>query len=580
MRWFLRLLGALAAVLALAVGLLFLIPSERVAALAAREFEQATGRALSFAGDIRPTLWPPGIRTGPVAIANASWSVEGPMATAEDLRVSVALWPLLAGEVRLTQVRVFAPQVLLERDRDRRLNWEMGGRDRLSLARLSVVDGTVTFIDRPAAARHALTDLQADLAMPDPGGPGRLDVETRVEGLPLTLRLEVAEAGSFMAGGVVPLTLDASGHGFSLSFAGRGGLAPLAAEGKIALALDDAGRLGPALGLPPPLAAVPLSLTGEATWTKERSAHLRAGRLTLAGTGIEAAADLVTAGPRPRLEAELAAPVLDLGAFLPAGPRPDAWSTAPIPQGWLHPVDAEVLLNAGRLILGPAESGVVETGPVRLLGTLERGRGVIELREFHIWNGEMTGQLVMNARDGLSMGVDLRAMGLDLAQMTTALTGSARLWGEGEGELRAIGSGNTLAAQMNSLSGQGKFRLSGGGISGIDLAGALQRGEAGSGAGTPFDSLSAGFRIADGVLTSEDLSLSTGALTTTGRGMIGIGPRTLNIRLEPAASAAAAGRLRVPVLISGTWGAPRVRLGVQSATDEAIARERIRLEAQ
>lgn len=570
MRWFLRLLGALAAVLAVAVGLLFLIPSERVAALASREFERATGRAMSFSGDIRPMLWPPGIATGPVAIANAPWSVEGPMATAEDLRVAVALWPLLRGEVVLKNVRVVAPHVLLERDRAGRMNWQIEGGERLSLARLSVQDGTLTFIDRPAAARSTLTGLRADLVRLGPAA--RLDLEAQAEGMPVMLRLEAAEAGAALSNGVSPLTLDMATHGVAVTFAGRGGLQPLAAEGRVDVSLSDAGAAGAALGLPAPVVDVPLRLTGQVTWTKDRSAHLRDGQIVFGDTTLEAAADFTTAGPRPRLEAELSAPRLDLSAFLPPGPRPDAWSPVPIPQGWLHPIDAEVALSAGGLTLG-----AVTTGPVRLLGSLERGRGVVDLREFRLWGGEATGQFVMNARDGFSMGADLRATGIDLAALSTALSGSAVLTGTGEGELRAIGLGNTLAAQMNSLSGQGGFRLSEGEVRGLDLASALRRD---SGVATPFDTLTAGFRIADGVLTSEDLRLTSGGLATSGRGMIGIGPRTLNIRLEPVASAAAGARLRVPLLIAGTWGAPQIRLGVQSAADEAVAREKQRLDAE
>lgn len=572
MRWFLRLLGALAAGLALAVGLVFLIPSDRVAALASREFERATGRAMSFSGEIRPTFWPPGISTGPVAIANAPWSVEGPMATAEDLRVGVALWPLLRGEVRLAQMRILRPQVILERDREGRLNWDTG-RDSpgLPVARLSVSDGTVTFIDRPGGGRWTLSGLNADLTAPDPAGPARLDVEAEWQGLPFTLRADLGEAAAIAAGRVTGLRLAAEGHGITLAFDGRAGISPPAAEGRIDLALADAGALGPALGLPPPGAPVPLALTGQATWTAERSAHLRDGRITLAGAEIAAAADLVTAGGRPRLEAELAAPQVDLTPFLPQPSAADAWSPAPLPQGWLHPVDAEVGLAAGRLVLGP-----VEAGPVRLLGTLDRGRGVIALREFHAYGGELTGQLAMNARDGLSMGAELRATGIDLGGLSAALSGAARITGRGEGEIRVIGTGNSLAAQMNALSGQGRLALAEGEIRGLDLAGALQGG--GRAAATPFDRLAAGFRIADGVLTSEDLVLSGAGLTTTGHGMIGIGPRTLNLRLEPVASAAAGARLRVPVLIAGTWAAPQVRLGVASAADEAVARERKRLE--
>src|SRR5690606_26082881 len=96
MRRPLRLVGLLLflplALILLAVAILHLIPPERVAAIASREVEQATGRAVHFTGDIRPVVWPrPGIRTGALEVENAPWSVEGPMIMADGIMVGIRL---------------------------------------------------------------------------------------------------------------------------------------------------------------------------------------------------------------------------------------------------------------------------------------------------------------------------------------------------------------------------------------------------------------------------------------------------------------------------------------------------------
>lgn len=78
MRWLVRLAAVLFGLAALFLVALVLMPRERVAELAAREFEAATGRDLTISGDVRPSIWPRlGVRTGPVTVANAPGPTRG-----------------------------------------------------------------------------------------------------------------------------------------------------------------------------------------------------------------------------------------------------------------------------------------------------------------------------------------------------------------------------------------------------------------------------------------------------------------------------------------------------------------------
>ncbi|PKP80663.1 MAG: hypothetical protein CVT80_14045 [Alphaproteobacteria bacterium HGW-Alphaproteobacteria-2] len=116
MRWIVRLVLVAIVLGLLGLGALFLIPAERVAAVAARQFEAATGRALSIEGDLRPTLWPViGISTGAVSIANAPWSEAGPMIAADALVIGVEALPLLSGDIAVRELRIEKPRILLER---------------------------------------------------------------------------------------------------------------------------------------------------------------------------------------------------------------------------------------------------------------------------------------------------------------------------------------------------------------------------------------------------------------------------------------------------------------------------------
>ena len=128
MRWLIRSVLGLVVLVLLGVAMVLMIPSDRIAALAADRFAQITGRTLVIDGAVRPSFFPTlGVQTGPVSVSNAAWSTQGDMLRAEGLAISIDMAALIAGEVKITAIRAQAPQLLLERARDGRENWVFGG---------------------------------------------------------------------------------------------------------------------------------------------------------------------------------------------------------------------------------------------------------------------------------------------------------------------------------------------------------------------------------------------------------------------------------------------------------------------
>ncbi len=111
MRWLLRIATGLAVLVIAVVAVISLIPSERVAALAASEFQRLFGRELQITGEVKTRLWPVlGVETGPVTIANADWSdADAPMFTAEKLVIGVNAASLLGVPCRSRPSRLPAP---------------------------------------------------------------------------------------------------------------------------------------------------------------------------------------------------------------------------------------------------------------------------------------------------------------------------------------------------------------------------------------------------------------------------------------------------------------------------------------
>jgi len=216
----------------------------------------------------------------------------------------------------------------------------------------------------------------------------------------------------------------------------------------------------------------------------------------------------------------------------------------------------------------------------RALITVDRARAVIDIRQMAAYGGAITGDFVVNGRGGLSVGGRLAFAGLQTEPLLTDLAGYDRLVATGDMELSFLGVGNSIAAIMASLEGDGSLELGQGELRGLDIGGMLRTldaGYVGEGQKTIFDGLAGTFTIAGGVLSNSDLKLVAPYLTASGAGELGLGDRTIDYRIRPTALAAedGTGGVMVPLLITGPWAKPRFQLDL-----EGIAREKMEAEAK
>ena len=607
MRWIIRVAMALLVFALILVGAVFLIPAEKVAALAAREFSKITGRELVISGSVRPSFYPVlGVKTGPISVANAQWSDEGPLVQAASMEIAVDIAALMAGDVRITGLQVTDPVIVLERNEEGLANWDFraisggGGTARpatpgqgtpftLDLAALS--GGSLRFIDHAAGTVVEVDAIEAEARVPDFNGVATLTGSARISGQDVAINGTIAEFAPFLAGRLVAVEVAAQAGAADVSFDGRMSLSPLAAEGAVAADLGDMAALFGLAGmdgldLPQGLGAGSVAVDGAVTVTPEGSVHLRDGVISLDGNRLTGDLDLVTAGERPKLSAKLAAGELALAGVAEAGgggngaASAGGWSDATIDVSALGAMDATVSLTASAI-----DFGTTKVAATRLLMTLDRARAVFDLRELAVYGGGVTGEFVVNGRKGLSVGGDLRFAGIALQPLLNGLVGYDRLTGTGDVAVKFLGVGNSEAALMQGLSGSGTLSLTKGEVAGVDVPGMLRTLDtsyAGEGAKTVYDAVMGSFTIEDGVLTNDDLSLDAPGLTATGRGTIGIGARDLDYRIRPTAvvKGGDAAGLSVPLLITGTWADPKFRLDLESIAQEKLEAEAAELQAR
>ena len=608
MRWVIRLVALVVVLAVVAIASFFLLPSDRIARIAADQITSATGRQVTMSGDTTISFYPVlGVSTGAVTVANADWSTSGPMLTAESLKIGVEPTALFGGDIRITGLEAVKPEILLERATDGRVNWELGVEgvaasgqapegqvarsERLSLTldRALITKAALSYVDHATSERFDLRDMSLDLRWPDYNGAATFEASASLAGQPVNLAGQLEKVGNFIDGGVSDLQAKVVASGGVVSFDGRAGAQPQVG-GRLTADLDNTAAFLAAFGvsgvdIPQGLGRA-VSLSSDLTLTPDMRLSLRDTTLGLDQNRLTGAADIHLGGAKPQVNAQLNADALDFSALaasssggadsggtgggaVPAG----GWPTTPIDASALALADAEVALVASSVDLGD-----FKLGKTRSLITLDRSRAVFELRELRAYSGLITGQFVMNNRSGLSVGGQMTAADIDLKSFLTDAVDISRFATTGDAEVSFLGVGQSLHAIMNSLKGDGSIKTGRGVISGIDLDRLMRSGDFGDGT-TVFDSLSASFTMQQGNLFNSDLLLGLPLARARGEGRIGLGARDIDYLFTPTLLEGENRKgLAIPVRVRGPWSNPKITPDLEKALDLNLKAEKEKLE--
>jgi len=161
-KWILGILTALVVVVTLTIYIVLLnYDFNTFKPLIVQTVKDMTGRELTLAGDIRLKIGPaPALTTEGAGFQNASWGSRPQMVKVRRLEVQIALLQLVVGNVRIKQLNLIEPDILIETDRSGRSNLKFRPPQktekrsfaiekyilpRISFGKISILNANVTF---------------------------------------------------------------------------------------------------------------------------------------------------------------------------------------------------------------------------------------------------------------------------------------------------------------------------------------------------------------------------------------------------------------------------------------------------
>ncbi len=201
-----KILYGLLAFLALLVVAAFLAPSfldwERLKPEIEARVEAATGRTLHIDGDIAIALLPtPRLTVADLRLANLPGAAAPEMARIDSADLTLALGPLMGGDIEITHIALVEPVLELERLADGRPNWvfepaagETGGergekRAAVRIDSVAVTGGAVVLRSHGGRPLERIEGIDADFTARSPQGPFRGEGRFILQGAAVDFRL-------------------------------------------------------------------------------------------------------------------------------------------------------------------------------------------------------------------------------------------------------------------------------------------------------------------------------------------------------------------------------------------------------
>ncbi len=514
-----------------------------------RLVKEHTGRTLQLKGPLEMAFWPSlGAKVSQVALSERAADRE--FLSLADAHASVALLPLLRGEVIVDRVRVSGLKAQIVKDKQGRFNFQdlieakPGEKPaakpapdegspspvKFDIAGIQIENAALAYRDLASGEEIALSDFNLETGRVSENAQGEIDLSTALKRNQPPLDAKLALNGRYA------LKPEAIGLDFTAK-------------------LDDSTVQG----------------------------KLDIARAAQMSYGFDLAIDQI-----------------NLDRYLPSSekkkPAPPAGKKAEAPKAEDAPVDLSGLkgLDAkGQLQIGALQVQGLKLANLKTKVSAAGGKAEIGPHSASLYEGSLAGSLTL---DGNANRVTLKETLTNIAvgPLLRDLAEQDRVEGRGNVSLDVSAAGKTVNALKSALAGSAKVHLRDGAIKGVDIGALLRKARSALGSGssqaadakekTDFSELSASFSIKNGVAHNEDLEVKAPLFRLDGAGDIDIGKSTIDYVAKASVVATAQGQggkeleqlagLTIPVHLTGPLADMKYQVDYRAAAGD-LAKSRV-----
>jgi len=595
---FKRLGLALAAVLGIAAGLLtimsFLISAETARDAVKAEIRSVAGLEPVLRGPVSISFFP----FGTVTLENVTIGEDtagNKALTAERLLARLRFFPLLIGQIEVSDITLVHPTVSVLLEPGGKSNWTSLARTlstalrpseghSASFSEIRIDNGSVVIRDDARGVAETITNIDGSLAWPSMfssfAATGRFDWRgERIDGT-----LSLTDFVAALDGDPSGVKLRLTGAPLKFAFEGQFSNRPTwKIEGTVAAdspSLRDAVRWAGNKQLPG---------GGFNRFSLKAKTNLVGSTLALSSVDIEldgnTAEGVLTfaSDGRKTLQGTLAAEALNLTPYvstvrLLAGDERQ-WNALPIALDNLAGIDLDLRLSAAH-----AKVSGVKFGRTAIAANLRGGQLTVTVGESLSFGGIVKGSL--DLAKSQSGDAEVKAQGqfvdVDLQNCLAALIGTSRVEGKGNLDFNIEGSGTSVMAVTKTLNGSATLSGLKGAVTGVNVEQLLRRLESRplSGGGdykngrTPYEKLTVALSVTQGIVNADEVRLDGQAVQLNIGGKASIPTRDLDFNgtasLVPA-SPTAGSAFELPFMVRGAWDDPLMLLDTQALIRRAPA---------
>lgn len=627
------LLKVLAAIVGLVVAIVILIPLmlpvDTVFEQVTDKVEQTTNRKLSILGDKTLSLFPAlKLEMNDVHFSNMDSGTQENMISMKQLAINIPWLTLLSGELKLEKFVIMEPNILLEKDKSGKVNWNLfsqpssvtqkQGNDSqlpnqqnnfpsdfdIQLGEVAIYGGTLTYQDAAANVKHVVNDFKLTVKLPSLHQP--LDIKGAVTYMAQRIELDtrVSTPIQAMTSEDFKLETELSSNLFALNFKGEIKEANSVIKGELALK-------GKSIKEIVKWQNIELNAGKTAFNDFEFSGGILFKDNKLSLLNLNATLDeldingqsIIYLGERLNVSANIDLGMLNLNPYLPIDtkleskdedkgkkePEPIIWDETQIDLSALKAVDANIKVKSTGLIFKD-----ITLGQNAFSFQLEKGEAEIAMDEFNAYKGKGKGEIFINAKQvPYIVATNFSLSDIQAGPLLRDAIKFDKLDGKGSIDWQLNTKGVNQKQFINGLNGKLGFGFANGAIKGANIAAMVRSAQsmlkgdfskAGLDKGfdksqqTDFAELSGTFNFTDGVGNNNDFKLFSPLIRITGKGKLDL-PKTdidykvttgLVSSIEGQGTASDATGFKVPVRVKGPFHDVSIKLDVSSASKEKL----------